>query len=87
MTDRIDTNKAQLSALGEHQPLCLATENEALKRQLEVMAELMKEARDYLDLAHTAAMALGFFDDETAIIQLAGRVDKMLAARQQGGAA
>lgn len=49
MIDHIDTNKAQLSALGEHQPLCLATENEALKRQVAVMAELLREAIPYVE--------------------------------------
>lgn len=48
MTDRIDTNKAQLQALGEHQPLCLAAENEALKRQIAVMAELILCCRPYV---------------------------------------
>ena len=48
MTDHIDTNKAQLQALGQHQPLCLAAENEALKSKIAVMTELLRAAHKYI---------------------------------------
>lgn len=84
MSDCIDTNKAQLAALGDHQPLCLAKENEALKREITAMADLLYELRTYLNLAFFAAQP--FSEQETAILDVIDRVDEMLAARQQGGA-
>lgn len=49
MTDHIDTSKAQLAALGEHQPLCLAAENEVLKHRVAVMANALRELREYVE--------------------------------------
>ena len=80
-------DKQKLAAMGEHmsgqtaQPLCMAKRIEELEAQVRVMAELLRDAREYVT-------ALGKPDDEVSAVQMTvSRIDALLAGQVPAPAA
>jgi len=71
----MQNDKIQLAAMGEHlseqQPLCMAKRIEELEAQVRVMAELLREARPYMDHRGGAGVK--------GYTQLAKEIDSALA--------
>ena len=71
----MQNDKIQLAAMGEHlseqQPLCMAKRIEELEAQVRVMAELLRDARPYMDHRGGAGVK--------GYTQLAKEIDSALA--------
>ena len=72
-------DKIQLAAMGEHmaeqaaQPMCMAKRIEELEAQVRVMAELLRDAKPYMDHGNGAGVK--------GYIQISKKIDAALASK------